>query len=132
MKNDKKNVTLLACLFTVVVAVFGMTFLMLRPTGTDGEKKFTLKVISADGSSTKHKLSTEEEFLGDALLSEGLLTGYQGEYGLFITSVNGITADSTKQEWWCLTVDNEEWLYGIDQTPVTDGGHYELTLKVGW
>ena len=132
MKNNKKRVALLACLFIVVAAVFGVVFFALRPSGTEGDKTFTLEVILADGSSTEHKVSTDAEFVGEALLAEGLIAGDSGEYGLFITTVNGVTANSENQEWWCLTVGGEEWMYGIDQTPVTDGEHYELTLMVGW
>jgi len=131
MKNNKK-VALLACLFLVVAAVFGAVFFALRPTGTEGAKSFTLEVVLADGSSTEHKVSTDAEFVGEALLAEGLIAGDSGDYGLFITTVNGVTANSANQEWWCLTVNGAEWMYGIDQTPVTDGGHYELTLMVGW
>lgn len=132
MKNNKKKVALLACLFLVVVAVFGAIFIALRPSGTEGDKTFTLEVILTDGSSTEHQVSTDAEFVGEALLANGLIAGDSGEYGLFITTVNGVTANSENQEWWCLTVNGEEWMYGIDQTPVTDGGHYELTLMVGW
>ena len=131
MKNNKK-VALLACLFIVVATVFGAVFFALRPTGTEGAKSFTLEVVLADGSSTEHKVSTDAEFVGEALLAEGLIAGDSGDYGLFITTVNGVTANSANQEWWCLTVNGAEWMYGIDQTPVTDGGHYELTLMVGW
>ena len=132
MKNNKKKVALLACIFVAVVAIFGAVFFALRPQGTEGGKNFTLEVILADGSSTEHKVSTVAEFVGEALLEEGLIDGSTSEYGLFVTTVNGITANSENQEWWCLTVNGEEWMYGIDQTPVTDGGHYELTLMVGW
>ena len=132
MKNNKKKVALLACLFVVVVAVFGVVFLKLRPNGSEGDKTFTLEVILADGSSTEHKVSTDAEFLGEALLNEGLIQGDSSDYGLFITTVDGVTDNSDNQEWWCLTVNNKEWMYGIDQTPVTDGEHYELTLMVGW
>lgn len=132
MKNNKKKVALLASLFIVVVAVFAVAFFALRPTGTEGKKTFTLEVILADGTSTEHKVSTDAEFLGDALLAENLIAGSESEYGLFVTEVNGVTADSANQEWWCLTVNGAEWMYGVDQTPVTDGEHYELTLMVGW
>lgn len=131
MKN-KKKVALLAGLFLVVVAVFGAIFFALRPDGTEGKKSFTLEVIFADGSSTEHKITSEAEFVGEALLNEGLIAGSSGEFGLFVTTVNGVTANSDNQEWWCLTINNEEWMYGVDQTPITDGEHYEFTLKVGW
>lgn len=132
MKNNKKKVALLACLFLVVVAVFGAIFFAMRPQGTEGGKTFTLEVILTDGSSTEHKLSTDAEFVGEALLAEGLIDGSTSEYGLFVTTVNGVTANSDNQEWWCLTIDGESSMYGVDQVPVTDGGHYEFTLTVGW
>ena len=132
MKNNKKKVALLACLFVVVVAVFGAIFFALKPQSSEGAKTFTLEVILADGSSTEHKVSTDAEFVGEALLAEGLIAGSTSEYGLFVTTVNGVTANSDNQEWWCLTINGEEWMYGVDQTPVTDGEHYELTLMVGW
>lgn len=132
MKNNKKKVALLACLFIVVVAVFGVLFFTMRPTGTEGKKTFILEVILTDGSSTEHKVSTDAEFVGEALLTEGLIDGSTSEYGLFVTTVNGVTANSDNQEWWCLTIDGESSMYGVDQVPVTDGGHYEFTLTVGW
>lgn len=132
MKNNKKKVALLACLFIVVVAVFGAIFFALRPSGTEGGKSFTLEVVLTDGSSTEHKVSTDAEFLGEALLEEGLIAGSTSEYGLFVTTVNGVTADNEKQEWWSLTINGEMSMYGVDQVPVTDGEHYEFTLMVGW
>ena len=132
MKNNKKKVALLASLFVVIVAVFGALFFALKPQGSEGAKTFTLEVILADGSSTEHKVSTDAEFVGEALLAEGLIAGSTSEYGLFVTTVNGVTANSDNQDWWCLTINGEEWMYGVDQTPVTDGEHYELTLMVGW
>ena len=132
MKNNKKKVALLACLFIVVVAVFGAIFFALRPAGSEGKKSFTLEVILTDGSSTEHKVSTDAEFVGEALLAEGLIAGSTGEYGLFVTTVNGVTADSTNQEWWCLTKGGEAVMTGVDMTPVEDGAAYEFTLTVGW
>ena len=132
MKTEKKKIAILAAAFVVVIAVLGAVFFLLKPGTEEGKKSYTLEVILADGSSTTHELKTDEEYLGQALLDAGIIAGENGDYGLFITAVTGITANSANQEWWCLTVNYEEWMYGIDQTPVKDGGHYELTLKVGW
>ena len=130
--NNKKKVALLASLFLVAVVAFCAIFIALRPSGTAGKKTFTLEVVLADGSSTEHKVSTEEEFLGAALLKKGLIAGDTSEYGLFVTSVNGVAANMDNQEWWCLTINGESSMYGVDQVPVTDGAHYEFTLTVGW
>ena len=62
----------------------------------------------------------------------GLLEGEEGQYGLYVKSVNGITADEANQEWWCLTKGGEDVMTGVDMTPVEDGAAYEFTLTVGW
>ena len=132
MKTNQKKIAILAAVFVAVIAILGVAFFALKPGAEDGMKNYTLEVILADGTLTTHELKTDEEYLGQALLNEKLIEGSNGDYGLFVTTVNGVTANSENQEWWCLTVNHEEWMYGIDQTPVTDGYHYELTLKVGW
>ncbi len=131
MKKNKKFV-LPAIAFIAVVAFLGAVFLFTRPQGNTGNKTFTLEVILADGTSTSRNVSTDMEFLGAALLEQELISGDEGPYGLFMTAVTGIPANASKQEWWCLTKGGETVLYGIDQVPVEDGAHYELTLMVGW
>ena len=78
------------------------------------------------------ELQTDEEMLGAALLKEGLIEGDDSEYGLFVNTVDGITANDDNQEWWCLTIDGETAMTGVDSTPVEDGGKYEFTLTVGY
>lgn len=130
MKN--KKTVMLATVFVVVIALFGALYFTLRPQGTKGSKEFKLEVVLADGTSTTHTLRTDAEFLGEALLENKLIDGFEGEWGFCITAVDGVTADESKQEWWQITIDGEFSNYGIDLVPVTDGGHYELTLMVGW
>ena len=67
-----------------------------------------------------------------ALQDAGLIEGEESEYGLFVTEVDGIEADSANQEWWCLTINGEMASTGVDSTPVEDGGKYEFTLTVGY
>ena len=131
-KNYKNKLVALAAIFVVVVALLGVLYFALRPQGTEGKKEFTLEVVLADGTSTSHTVKTDAEFLGDALLAEGLIGGSESDYGFFVTTVNGVTANDANQEWWCLTINGEMSNYGVDSVPVTDGGHYEFTLTVGW
>lgn len=60
---------------------------------------------------------------------EKLVEGTQGEYGLYIETVDGVTADAANQEWWCITKDGEMLNTSADLTPIADGEHYELTLS---
>ena len=42
------------------------------------------------------------------------------------------TADESLQQWWCITREGEMLSTGADQTPITDGEQYELTLTEGY
>ena len=44
--------------------------------------------------------------------------------------MNGIAADESNQEWWCITKTGEQVNTSADQTPLGDGEAYELTLTV--
>ena len=112
----------------------------LKPEPREGEasqeesqvKEITLKVVHGDGSEKEFPLSTTADTLGEALEAEGLIAGEESSYGLFITTVDGETADDANQEWWCLTKGGEVWNYGADSTQISDGDTYELTLTVGY
>ena len=66
------------------------------------------------------------------LEQENLITGSESEYGLFVETVDGETADSDAQEWWCFTKGGEMLMTGVDDTVIADGEHYEVTFTVGW
>lgn len=101
--------------------------------GAGGEaKSITVTVQHKDGSTKDFAIETAEEMLGPALLHEKLIEGEEGQYGLFVKTVDGETADESSQEWWCLTVDGESATTGVDSTPVVDGGVYGLVLTVGY
>ena len=53
-------------------------------------------------------------------MAEGLVEGEESSYGLFITTVDGETADDSNQEWWCLTKGGEMWNYGADSTELSE------------
>lgn len=133
-----------ACLSRVLALLLALIFAAGILTGCsdsgpgesagDGEvkKAFTLTVVHKDGSSKDFPIETAQEMLGAALLDEGLIAGDDSEYGLFVTSVDGETADGGSQEWWCLTAGGEQVTTGVDSTPIEDGGQYEFTLTVGY
>ena len=135
MENTKKNqkpIIIAAIVFVVLIVAGLIIWKATAPEGTAGEKAYTFTVIDAEGKETVHELTTDEEMLGDALLNEGLIEGDDGEYGLDVKTVGGITADEANQEWWCLTKGGESVMTGVDTTPVEDGAAYEFTLTVGW
>lgn len=129
-RNMKKRIlfVLLICLFTVALSLFVACGDGLQ----NGEKEVTLTVVHKNGEEKVFVIESDEEFLGDALVAEGLVSGEEGAYGLFVTMVDGETADSSNQEWWCLTKGGETVMTGVDSTPFEDGDVFEFTLTIGW
>lgn len=129
---NKRTKTILSLVALVaVVAVFVGVYLATRPETVAGEKRITVELVGKDSARTV-ELDTDEEYLGPALQSEGLIDGTQSEFGLYITTVDGYTADESAQEWWCLTKGGQSVNTGVDSTPIADGDAFELTLTTGW
>ena len=68
----------------------------------------------------------------EVLKENELVDGEEGEYGLFIQTVDKETADEGKQQWWCITKGGEQVNTSADQTPIADQDQFELTLKEGY
>lgn len=129
--NTKKIIISLAALLIVIAALFGV-YRFTRGAASQGAKNITVDVIHRDGSLKTFAYDTNREYLGEVLADEQLAQGEEGAYGLFITTVDGETADSDNQEWWCITKDGTSLNTGVDQTPIADGDKYELTLTAGY
>lgn len=96
----------------------------------DGSVKFTFIVVDADGNETNFVVSTDKETVGDALLEQNLIEGEEGDYGLYVKTVNGITADyDTDQTYWAFYVNGEYASTGVDSTPVNEGDTYEFKVE---
>ena len=80
----------------------------------------------------RDEYDTDEEYLRNVLEPAGLIAGEDSEYGMFVKTVDGYTADDAKQEWWCFTQDGGQVNTGVDTTPVADGDHFEITLTTGY
>lgn len=98
-----------------------------------GEGAVTVKVkVSAEDKSVILTVHTDRDMLGAALTDNGLVSGEESEYGLYIKFVNGIEADYDKnQAYWAISKDGEYLMTGADSTPIADGENYELTYTKG-
>ena len=129
-KNMKKIIAVLVLLVLVAAAVFA--YIGFSPKANAGGKEIAVTVIHGDGSEKLFELSTDAESLRDALEPEGIIEGSESEYGLFVTTVDGETADDSLQQWWCFTKGGESIMTGVDGIMIADGEQYEITLKTGW
>ncbi len=93
----------------------------------DGEKAVEVEVAVQEKTVT-FKINTDKETLGEALSEYKLISGEQGAYGLYIKTVNGMTADyNTDQSYWAVTKNGEYMTTGVDGEKISGGEHYELT-----
>ena len=123
---NKKTLTVILALVLAVAILLGLYFLIM-PRATAGTKEFTVTVVHGDGSSKDFPFKTDEEFLGAVLLDEGLITGEEGPYGLYIHSVDGEKAVYEEDSaYWAFYVGDAYASQGIDLTPIEDGALYKL------
>ena len=123
---------LLVTLAVILFVTLGGLYLASRPTATAGGKHITLTVVDAQQKNTQFAIATDAEFLRGALEQEKLIVGEESAYGLFVKTVSGITADDSKQEWWCFTKNGESLMTGVDTTPIYDGDAFTATLTTGY
>ena len=123
-------------------AVTDATTNVATPTGTgdetisditvkgEGDTMFYFNVVDGEGNVTKFEIHTNETTVGAALLALELIDGEDGAYGLYVKSVNGITADyDTSGTWWEFCVGDESSMTGVDLTTIEAGATYAFRVS---
>lgn len=96
----------------------------------EGATVFAFTVVDGDGSQTDFEIHTDAATVGDALTELGLIEGEESEYGLYVKTVNGITADyDTDGKYWAFYVDGAYAQAGVDATEITDGASYAFRVE---
>ena len=148
MLKNKKNVTSwLLCMMLIVAMAFVTVGCsekkestpIKEPVATQGTKdnvlgegktKFAFTVVDKDGKETEFEINTDKEIVGDALMELDLLAGEDGQYGLYVKTVNGITADyDVDQTYWAFYVNGEYATAGVDSTKVEAGATYSFKVE---
>lgn len=95
----------------------------------DGAKTFGLKITAAE-KSILITVHTDADYVGEALTELWLIEGEQGDYGMYIKQVNGITADfDTDKTYWAFYVDGVYSVTSADMTEITEGAEYTLARE---
>ena len=93
----------------------------------EGSKTVYVKVTDDKNKTITFTIHTNEEYLGKALLNNGVIKGNDGQYGIYITHVNGLEANYDKDKaYWGFFKNGEYMMTGVDQTKFEDGETYEL------
>ena len=131
MKTNKK-LLLAALAAALLIALFAGIYAFTRPDTTAGAKTVTVEVVHKDTTSKTFTYRTDEEYLGTVLLEEGLVKGDMGQYGLYITEVDGEVADfAVDKGYWALFEGEEYAVQGADTTPIADADRFSLVYTIG-
>ena len=96
----------------------------------EGATVFYFNVVDGDGNETKFEIHTDKTMVGEALLELGLIEGEQGDYGLYVKKVNGITADyETDGTYWAFYEGNSYGITGVDLTEIKPGATYAFKVS---
>lgn len=86
----------------------------------EGSKTFTTEVADQDGKAVTFTVHTDEKTVGDALQKLHVVAGEASSYGLYVKTVNGMTADYDKDGvYWAFYIDGEYAMTGVDATNIT-------------
>ena len=131
MQKTKKLI-IAAIILVLLIAVMAVVNISTRPETAEGEKSFTVEVVHGDGTKKTFTYQTDAEYLGEVLLAEGLIQGKEGQFGLYILTVDGEDAIFEKDgSYWALYEGEDYAQRGIDETPILDGSEFALVYTIG-
>ncbi len=92
-----------------------------------GDKTITFEVTAQEKTVT-FTVKTDREFLGDALMDCGLISGEEGQFGIYVDGVNGIVADyKADHSYWEFSKNGERLNTGVDFAEIKNGEKFEAT-----
>ena len=143
MNNNKRFLSLT---FVLILAVFVTVFTCacggekaddnandsIVPSVTEvgqGAKSFSLEVING-AEKNAYLVKTDKTTVGDALLELGIISGKADESGLFVETVNGVTANYIADgTYWAFYEGDNYAAKGITETEIAEAVSYSLRFE---
>lgn len=126
----KKIFSMILIAAMIIISTIGCAPKDKSGTADGVTRQFHLTVVDKDNNETDFDIKSEKATVGEALTDEKLIEGTEGEYGLYITKVNGIEAiyeqDGT---YWSFYINGEYAMTGVDTTEIEDGATYMLKVE---
>lgn len=98
----------------------------------EGQTSFDFTVTHKDGSQKLFEVSTDKKTVGEALLDAELISGDDGDYGLYVKTVDGETLDyEADGYYWSFLIGGEYAQTGVDMTDIESGKSYEFKAEKG-
>ena len=96
----------------------------------EGAASFELTVVNMAGEEVTFEVKTDKDTVGEALLDNDVIAGEDGDYGLYVKSVNGETVDYDKDgKYWAFYINGEYAMTGVDTTDIVEGDSYALKAE---
>lgn len=133
--GNKKKLVFGTALIVVLLAVFAGIYYVCAPKASAGNKNYTLAVVDDKGNTVDYQAATDAEYLREALeelekTEDFSLEGEEDAYGLYIKTVNGVTADyDTDGAYWAIYLNGGYASNGVDSQPVNDGDAYRIVYE---
>ena len=96
----------------------------------EGSKSFEFTVVNMAGEEATFEVKTDEDTVGAALLENNMIAGEDGDYGLYVKTVNGETVDYDKDgKYWAFYINGEYGMTGVDATDIVEGDYYAFKAE---
>lgn len=130
MQKNKKILIIAAVVLLLIAGALLLIEGSKKPVPIEGSKTITVTVIQEGVEDKVFTIHTDAEFLRGALEQEKLIEGTESQYGLYVTTVDGVTVDESLRQWWCLNDGEGNMLdTGVDSTPIADGDAFQFVLS---
>lgn len=131
MKRNSMKKMLSVLLCTVLFAAMALNLAACggktEEPKAQGPISYTVITVDLEGNKTTFDITSEKKTVGEELLAQGIIAGDQGEYGLYVKTVNGITLDWDKDaKYWAFYIDEDYATTGVDMTDAEEGVTYIL------
>lgn len=96
----------------------------------EGNTVFYFIVVDGSDNSTCFEIHTDKTIVGEALLELGLIAGEDSQFGLYVKTVNGITADyDVDGTYWAFYEGDSYAATGVDATTIKPGSTYAFKVS---
>ena len=127
---QNKKLVICAVALVLVLALFAGIYFATRPETQSGSKTITVIVVHQDKTEKTFTYHTDEEKLDKVLLAEGLIEGYEDQYGFVVEKVDGESAIwDVDDAFWSLYIGEEQSMLGFSDTPVYDGSVFKIVYE---
>ena len=128
----KRSFLSLLVIFALLAAM-ALVFTACRDRNNQAQGEtveFTFEVTKVDGSTKSFSVKTDKTNVGDALVAEGIVSGEDGDYGWFVTTVDGEYHNwDDDGKYWAFYIDGEYAMTGVSATPITEGTVYSFKAE---